>query len=64
MAVFVCRVCGYHYDEDEGDEESGVPPKTEFYDLPWMWKCPNCGAFKEDFEELAEEEQEEESYFP
>ena len=63
MAVFVCRVCGYRYDEEMGDEDCGVLPKTEFYDLPWGWKCPNCGAQKEEFEELAEEAEEEESYF-
>ena len=56
MALFVCRVCGYEYDEGEED--------TEFYDLPDDWTCPLCGASKEDFTLLRDDEkEEEESYF-
>ena len=50
MSLFVCRVCGYEYDEDEEE--------TEFYDLPDDWCCPSCGASKEDFEELVDEVEE------
>ena len=42
MAVYVCTVCGWEYDEDaEG---------KKFEDLPDDFVCPVCGATKEDFE--------------
>ncbi len=46
---YVCDVCGYIYDPDEGDVDSNVPPGTAFGDLPEDWVCPVCGAPKEDF---------------
>ncbi|MFP3950652.1 MAG: rubredoxin [Candidatus Bathyarchaeia archaeon] len=52
MSRWQCTVCGYIYDPDEGDPESGVDPGTEFGDLPESWECPICGAPKEDFEPL------------
>ena len=55
MALFACRVCGYEYDEDEGDIDHGIEGGTEFCDLSDDWTCPLCGASKEDFEEIAEE---------
>ncbi|MBQ7172829.1 MAG: rubredoxin [Clostridia bacterium] len=61
MAVFVCRLCGYEYDEEDGDPSGGISPGTEFYDLPRYWVCPNCGADREDFEELTSEEKTEEA---
>ncbi|MCR5626693.1 MAG: rubredoxin [Lachnospiraceae bacterium] len=39
---FVCKICGYIYDEDK--------EKTPFESLPDTWKCPLCGAAKSDFE--------------
>ncbi|MCD6370191.1 MAG: rubredoxin, partial [Thermoplasmata archaeon] len=29
-----CMVCGYIYDEEQGDSESGVAPGTSFEKLP------------------------------
>jgi rubredoxin len=44
MAKWECMICGYIYDEEvEG---------TKFEDLPEDWVCPDCGAPKEDFEEV------------
>ena len=40
-AKYKCTVCGHIYDEAEED----VP----FSELPDSWKCPVCGADKEDF---------------
>ena len=60
MAVFVCRLCGYEYKEEDGDPAGGVSPGTEFYDLPKGWTCPMCGADREDFEQMDEEEKLEE----
>ena len=50
MQKYVCSVCGYVYDPEEGDPESGVPAGTPFAELPEDWTCPVCGAPKEEFE--------------
>ena len=50
MKRYVCQVCGYIYDPDEGDPENDVEPGTTFEDIPEEWLCPSCGAEKEDFE--------------
>lgn len=41
MSKWVCKVCGYVYDE----EKQGVP----FENLPDNWVCPLCGAAKSSF---------------
>ncbi|MEI6795488.1 MAG: rubredoxin [Methanomassiliicoccales archaeon] len=52
MARWECTVCGFIYDEDKGDPESGIPPGTKFDDLPAAWECPLCGAEKSMFRPL------------
>ena len=52
MAKWVCLVCGYVYDEEQGDPDSGVAPGTAFEDLPDDWVCPGCGVPKDQFEPL------------
>ncbi len=52
MKKYQCTVCQYIYDPAEGDPDSGIEPGTAFEDLPDDWVCPQCGASKEDFEEL------------
>lgn len=49
MKKYVCDVCGYIYDPEEGDPDQDVSPGTAFEDLPEEWTCPLCGAGKEDF---------------
>lgn len=49
---YYCNICGFEYDPEEGDPESGIPPGTPFEDLPDDWTCPICGAGKEDFSEI------------
>lgn len=46
---YVCSVCGYEYDEEQGDTESGVVAGTQFSALPDGWTCPLCGVGKEHF---------------
>ncbi|MEX0374430.1 FAD-dependent oxidoreductase [Spiribacter pallidus] len=46
---YICVVCGYIYDEREGDPEGGLPPGTRFEDIPDDWVCPDCGVSKADF---------------
>ena len=47
-----CMVCGYVYEEEQGDPDSGVAPGTAFEDLPDDWVCPGCGVPKDQFEPL------------
>ncbi len=49
MKKYRCTVCGYIYDPDKGDPDSGIAPGTPFEDIPDEWACPLCGAAKEDF---------------
>jgi rubredoxin len=48
--LYQCKVCGYVYDESEGDPWNSIPP-TPFDELK-DWKCPICGNSKENFEKL------------
>ena len=50
MQRYVCQVCGYIYDPDEGDPDNGVEAGSPFEEIPEDWVCPMCGAPKEDFE--------------
>ncbi len=51
MKKYVCVVCGYVYDPEEGDPDNGVEPGTKFDDISDEWVCPVCGADKSQFEE-------------
>jgi rubredoxin len=46
---WMCESCGFIYDPAEGDPDGGIPPGTEFEDIPETWFCPVCGARKRDF---------------
>lgn len=50
MEKYTCLVCGYVYDEAEGDPANDIAPGTRWDELPEDWVCPECGASKEDFE--------------
>ncbi len=50
MKKYECTVCGYIYDPETGDPDSGVQPGTAFEDIPDDWVCPECGAGKDVFE--------------
>ena len=50
MDKYTCSVCGYTYDTEKGDSESGIKAGTKFEDLPADWTCPVCGADKSKFE--------------
>lgn len=54
MKKYVCEPCGYIYDPEAGDIDSGVMPGTLFEELPEEWVCPVCGLGKEVFVELTE----------
>ena len=48
-----CMICGYIYEEEFGDPDSGLSPGTRWADIPEDWRCPECKVGKEDFELLA-----------
>lgn len=50
MKKYVCKVCGYVYDPEKGDIDSGIKPGTSFEAIPDTWVCPVCGAPKDQFE--------------
>ena len=50
MDKYVCTVCGYVYDPEQGDPDNGVAPGTKWEYVPSDWECPVCGASKDDFE--------------
>jgi rubredoxin len=50
MDKYVCTLCGYVYDPEQGDPDNGVAPGTKWEDVPADWECPVCGAGKDDFE--------------
>lgn len=49
---YICRACGYIYDEALGDPDDGLPAGTRFDDIADDWQCPLCGVTKSDFELL------------
>ncbi|AFY50740.1 rubredoxin [Nostoc sp. PCC 7524] len=50
MQIYICSVCGYEYDPEVGDPDSGILPGTLFEAIPEDWVCPVCGATKDLFE--------------
>lgn len=52
MKKYVCDVCGWIYDEAQGDPEQGIAPGTAFEDLPTGFVCPLCGVGKDSFSEM------------
>ena len=49
MKKYTCELCGYIYDPEVGDPDSGIAPGTPFEEIPDDWSCPLCGAEKSDF---------------
>lgn len=54
MKKYRCIPCGYIYDPEQGDVDSGIKPGTKFEDIPDDWTCPICAVGKEDFELIEE----------
>jgi rubredoxin len=50
MKTYMCVICGFVYDEAQGLPDEGIAPGTKWEDVPLNWRCPECGAGKEDFE--------------
>lgn len=54
MSKYVCSVCGYVYDEDEGEPDNDIEPGTPWDEVPEDYVCPMCGVGKDFFEEEIE----------
>lgn len=50
MKKYLCILCGFVYNEEEGLPHEGIAPGTRWEDVPEDWCCPDCGATKDDFE--------------
>jgi flavin reductase (DIM6/NTAB) family NADH-FMN oxidoreductase RutF/rubredoxin len=48
---YICAICGYVYDPEEGDPSMGIAAGTPFEELPENYRCPICNAGKEYFKE-------------
>lgn len=46
---WVCKICGYLYDEEKGDPDNGIEPGTK---VDEDFVCPACGVSGEDFEQV------------
>ena len=53
LKKYECSTCGYVYDPEIGDPDSGIAPGTPFEDLPDDWVCPLCGVSKSEFYPVA-----------
>lgn len=47
--VYVCEVCGWMYDENDGNPKMDITPGTKFEELPDCFFCPECGQKKDMF---------------
>lgn len=47
--MYICMACGYVYNQEVGDQDSGIAPGTAFEDIPDTWVCPVCGVSKDMF---------------
>lgn len=54
MQKHLCTVCDYIFDPVKGDNDGEIQRGTPFEEVSKEWGCPDCGAYKDDFEALAE----------
>ncbi|MCA3185788.1 MAG: rubredoxin [Cupriavidus sp.] len=47
--TWVCLICGWVYDEEQGWPDDGIAPGTRWEDIPEDWRCPECDVYKADF---------------
>jgi rubredoxin len=48
--TYMCLICGFIYDEENGLPDQGIAGGTRWDDVPINWTCPDCGARKGEFE--------------
>ena len=54
MERYRCVFCGWVYDPENGDLVAGIKSGTDFRDIPETYRCPVCGASKEDFKPVTD----------
>ncbi len=47
--TWICLICGWIYNEQDGLPEEGIAAGTRFEDIPADWRCPECAGGKGDF---------------
>ena len=47
---WLCLICGFIYDEEQGWPHDGIAAGTRWEDVPEDWVCPDCLVGKADFE--------------
>ena len=52
LMKYVCDVCGWEYDAEEGYPEGGFAPGTKWEDVPEDFECPLCNVGKDQFSEV------------
>jgi rubredoxin len=50
LKKYECKLCGFIYDETQGDPDFPIDPGTVWEDVSDDYVCPLCGAGKEEFE--------------
>jgi len=50
--MWECLACGYIYDPEKGDPDSGIAAGTKFEDIAEEWVCPECGVGKDMFKKI------------
>ncbi|MEB3282562.1 MAG: rubredoxin [Lyngbya sp.] len=55
---YECRACGYVYEPTKGSSmgKVPVPAGTAFEELPKGWRCPVCGAPRNQFSNIGSKE--------
>ncbi len=46
---WVCLICGWIYNEEDGLPDEGIAAGTRFADIPEDWRCPLCDVSKAEF---------------
>lgn len=49
MAKYVCNICDWTYDEENGLESQGIQPNTKWEDVKEDFVCPLCNVKKDEF---------------
>jgi len=49
---YECELCGYIYEEADGDPDYDIAAGTKWDELPDDFECPLCGAGKDQFSPL------------
>jgi rubredoxin len=50
MEKWKCKLCGYIYNSETGDEKHRIEPGTLLDDLPEKWTCPPAVQSKKYFQ--------------